>query len=212
MITRLYGNQYIINITISRDYNNMGVRDRPGVVLFSWYLLFFLNKCTNRTSYPIKSTNFMFGLYRITTGAALFALDPYLQVTISSRTQMQSTKSQPSACVSDCGCHHDDDTSSHTQPGTNKITGKEIVFADELSELTKIMDDDTHMVLCKPKSTPGFIKKLSDQSILPEHLSFEGMVSFVVHIICRLQIMLSLMSIIYIYSRCLLYLVLWLRY
>ena len=100
---------------------------------------------------------------------------------MSTRIQMQSTKSQPSACVSDCGCHHDDDTSSHTQPSTNKITGKEIVFADELSELTKIMDDDTHMVLCKPKSTPGFIKKLSDQSILPEHLSsfeFEGMVSF----------------------------------
>ena len=118
----------------------------------------------------------------------------------------------PSVCVSDCSCNHDDDTPSHAQPSTNKITGKEIVFADELSELTKIMDDDTHMVLCKPKSTPGFIKKLSDQSILPEHLSFEGMVSFVVHIICRLQIMLSLMSIIYIYSRCLLYLVLWLRY
>ena len=124
----------------------------------------------------------MFGLCRIATGAALFALDPYLQVTMSSRTQMQSTKSQPSACVSDCGCHHDDDTSSlsHTQPSTNKITGKEIVFADELSGLTKIMDDDTHMVLCKPKSTPGFIKKLSDQSILPEQNfpSFEGMVSF----------------------------------
>jgi len=128
-----------------------------------------------------RTPNFMFGLCRIATGAALFALDPYLQVTMSSRTQMQSTKSQPSACVSDCGCHHDDDTS-HTQPSTNKITGKEIVFADELSELTKIMDDDTHMVLCKPKSTPGFIKKLSDQSILlPEHLpsfTFEGMVSF----------------------------------
>lgn len=101
--------------------------------------------------------------------------------TMSTRTQLQSTKTSPSAsaCVSDCGCNHDDDDTDtiHTQPNTNKITGKEIVFVDKLSGLSKIMDNDTHMVLCEPRSVPSFIKKLSDESILSELLpSFEGMV------------------------------------
>ena len=112
----------------------------------------------------------MFGLYRIATGAAftyIRHIDSYLQVTMS----------QPTACVSDCGCHHDNDTSSHTSPNLNKITGKEIIFVDELSKLTKIMDDGAQMVLWEPKSTPSFIERLSDTSILSELLpSFEGMV------------------------------------
>ena len=109
---------------------------------------------------------------------------------MSTRTQMQSTKSQPSACVSDCGCHHDNDTSSHTSPNLNKITGKEIIFVDELSKLTKIMDDGAQMVLWEPKSVPSFIERLSDLSILlPEHLpSFEGMASSsCAYHICALQ-------------------------
>ena len=96
-------------------------------------------------------------------------IDPFY-LTMSSRI----AQTPQSACVSDCGCNHDNDTPSPSP--SLKITGKEIVFADELSELTKIMDDDTHMVLCKPKSTPSFIERLSDTSILllPEHLpSFE---------------------------------------
>jgi len=145
----------------------------------------------------------MFGLYRIATGAA-FAyinrhIDPYLQVTMS----------QPTACVSDCGCHHDD-TSSHTQPSTNKITGKEIVFADELSELIKIMDDETHMVLCKPKSVPSFIDRLSDKSILPQHLpSFEGVVpalpGLVAEVLKKVCLYMHIMCFLFILSHIIIY-------
>ena len=102
-----------------------------------------------------------------------------MQVSMSTRTQLQSIKSQSTtaACVSGCQ-HHDDDASIHTSSNLIKNTGKEIVFVDELSDLKKIMDDDAQMVLCRqPKSTTKFIKKLSNASILPEHLpSFEGMV------------------------------------
>ena len=98
---------------------------------------------------------------------------------MSTRTQLQSIKSQSTtaACVSGCQ-HHDDDPSIHTSSNLIKNTGKEIVFVDELSDLKKIMDDDSQMVLCRqPKPTTKFIKKLSNASILPEHLpSFEGMV------------------------------------
>ena len=78
-----------------------------------------------------------------------------------SRGRLQSTKPASACDVSDCLCHdHDDDTTDPPIGNKSKITGKEIVFVNELSGLTKIMDDDAQLVMWRQSAStrPKFLQ------------------------------------------------------
>jgi len=95
---------------------------------------------------------------------------------------MPSTMS--AACADDdCNCTHST-KHRHGKGAPSKApittTGKEILFVDDASELSKIVDDTTQLVIWRQSTsgpTPSYLDALSNESISPEHLpSFAGLV------------------------------------